>query len=231
MGVGIAGPSELPFSILYPRCVSSSDIARKAAKTQRIGFLKFQPRISRMGKIISEGSEQSAVFPIPGVRTPPQALERSDIARKGARRLGFVKFKPRMSRMSRMGREARTRMGNGVGIAGGSIVAISMLRVAYDIFVKCRFTWRVVPSTALDVTFLVSFFRRSPWAWIALPFWGTVFLIESPLQMAWASHYPLRVVLFVGCFGLAVGAALIIWGFAIRRRYYSYIGYERNAGI
>ena len=111
------------------------------------------------------------------------------------------------------------------------IVAISIVRVVYDIFVKVHFTWRVVPSTALDITFLVLFFRKSPWAWFALPFWGTIFLIESPLQMASASHYPLPVVVFVGCFGLVVGTALIIWGFAIRRRYYSYIGYERNAGI
>ena len=107
------------------------------------------------------------------------------------------------------------------------IVGFSLLQVAYDVFVKRHFTWRLAPPTALDIAFLVLFFRRSPWAWIALPFWGTVFLIEAPFQAAWASHYPLQVAVFIGCFGLVIGAGLILWGFAIRRRYYNYIGYER----
>jgi hypothetical protein len=107
------------------------------------------------------------------------------------------------------------------------IVGIGLLQVAYDVFVKRHFTWRVAPATALDIAFLVLFFRRSRWAWIALPFWGAIFLIEVPFQVARASHYPLRVAVFVGCFGLVIGVGLILWGFAIRRRYYSYIGYER----
>jgi hypothetical protein len=107
------------------------------------------------------------------------------------------------------------------------IVGISLLQVAYDVFVKRHFTWRVAPATVPDVAFLVLFFRRSRWAWIALPFWGAVFLIAVPFQVAWATHYPWRVAVFVRCLGLAMGAGLILWGFAIRRRYYSYIDYER----
>jgi hypothetical protein len=39
------------------------------------------------------------------------------------------------------------------------IVGISLLRVAYLAFVTRDFTWRVVPATALDIAFLVLFFR------------------------------------------------------------------------
>ena len=107
------------------------------------------------------------------------------------------------------------------------VVGISLLQAAYDLFVKHHFTWRTLPAAALDIAFLILFFRRSPWGWFALPFWGVVILIELPFLVVSASKYPLRVEVVVSCIGIALGAGLICWGFAIRRRYYSYIGYAQ----
>jgi hypothetical protein len=106
------------------------------------------------------------------------------------------------------------------------MVATAIAQSAYDFFVRHQFTLWAVAVTAADIAFLVLYFRKSPFAWLMLPIWGATILILLPFVVTIADRYPLRVTVLSACLSFVLGAGFIAWGFAIRRRYYSYIGYE-----
>ena len=70
------------------------------------------------------------------------------------------------------------------------IVAIGIAQTAYDLVVRHHATWWAGVVTSMDVAFLVLYFRKSPWAWLMLPIWGAMILIQLPSVFSLASRYP-----------------------------------------
>jgi|SRR5919106_3244628 hypothetical protein len=106
------------------------------------------------------------------------------------------------------------------------VAGISLAQIAYDVIVRQHATWWIGFVTAIDVAFLALYFRRSPWAWFILPAWGVIILLALPSVFTLGTRYPLQIAVVSAVFALTLGIGLIAWGFAIRRRYYSYIGYQ-----
>jgi len=106
------------------------------------------------------------------------------------------------------------------------IVVIGVVQTIYNLIARHHVNWWTAFMTIMDVAFLVLYFRKSPFAWLMLPIWGAMILIQFPSMFNLASRYPPRVVLLSGILAFVFGAGFIVWGFAIRRRYYSYIGYQ-----
>jgi hypothetical protein len=106
------------------------------------------------------------------------------------------------------------------------VLATSIAQAVYQIVTSHHVLWGAVVLIAADVVFLVAYFKRSPWAWLVLPVWGAMALIQLPFAVASGFHgYPLGITLFAMCFLLLIGVGFIVWGFAIRRRYYAYVGH------
>jgi predicted RND superfamily exporter protein len=106
------------------------------------------------------------------------------------------------------------------------IAGIGLAQITYDVIVRHHLTWWIGFVTALDVAFLALYFRRSPWAWFILPVWGVMILVAFSPVFTLRARYPLQIVVLSAVFALTLGIGLVAWGYAIRRRYYSYIGYR-----
>ena len=127
-------------------------------------------------------------------------------------------------------RDQRGGYNNPLNLFAG-LVIISGAQNAYDIAFRHQFSWLVSAITVLDVVFLVLFFRRSPRAWLALPLFGALMLVQLPFVIA-STRYPRGVTLLGSAIFLVIAVGLIVWGFAIRRSYYAYIGRASwNQGI
>ena|ERR1700686_112928 len=107
-----------------------------------------------------------------------------------------------------------------------AIAALGIAQSVYDVFIRHHLTWRYPLFTAIDIAFLVLYLRRLPWAWFILPAWGVGILTALPSVFALPSRYPTSVLVLSAFLAFALGAGCIVWGFAIRSRYYSYIGHE-----
>jgi hypothetical protein len=106
------------------------------------------------------------------------------------------------------------------------VVAAAIVESIYQIVRLHHVTWLAAVVTLIDMAFLVLYFTRSSWAWLVLPLWGTLLLLELPFMAVSAfQRYPLRITIISTCFALVMGFGFIAWGFAIRRRYHRYIGY------
>jgi hypothetical protein len=103
---------------------------------------------------------------------------------------------------------------------------IGLAQIAYDLIVRQQATWWIGFATAIDVAFLALYFRRSPWAWFILPVWGVMILLAFPSVFTLGARYPLQIVVLSAVVAVTLGIGLIAWGFGIRRRYYSFIGYQ-----
>jgi hypothetical protein len=103
---------------------------------------------------------------------------------------------------------------------------IGLAQIAYDVIVRHHATWWIGFVTAIDVAFLALYFRRSPWAWFILPVWGVMILLAFPSVFTLGARYSLQIVGLSAVFALTLGIGLIAWGFAVRGKYYSYIGYR-----
>jgi hypothetical protein len=85
-------------------------------------------------------------------------------------------------------------------------------------------TWRVFAGDAVLVAFLVLYMRRSPLAWLVVPIFGIVCLLESPFVFFLSpARYPLRIRFFSFCIALTIGIGAIAYGFFVRRRYHLYL--------
>ena len=106
------------------------------------------------------------------------------------------------------------------------VLATSIAKAVYQIATSHRVVWGAAVLLAVDIAFLLLYLRRSPWAWLVLPVWGAMALIQLPFAIASDFHgYPLGVRVFAICFLFVVGLGFIAWGFAIRRRYYAFVGH------
>ena len=106
------------------------------------------------------------------------------------------------------------------------VLVTSIAQAVYQIATSHQVAWGAVVLLAVDIAFLLFYLRRSPWAWLVLPAWGVMALIQLPFMVVSAlQRYPLRVTIISTCFVLVMGFGFMAWGFAIRKRYYAYIGY------
>ncbi len=106
------------------------------------------------------------------------------------------------------------------------VLATSIAQAIYRLATSHQVAWGAAVFFAVDIAFLLLYLRRSPWTWLVLPAWGVMALIQLPFAVASDFHrYPLAISVVATCFLLVLGLGFIAWGFAIRRRYYRYIGY------
>jgi hypothetical protein len=106
------------------------------------------------------------------------------------------------------------------------VLATSIAQALYQIATSHSMAWRAVVLLGVDIVFLVLYVRRSPSAWLVLPVWGIMALIQLPFAVVSSVHrYPLHVSGVIACLLLVIGVGFIAWGFAIRRRYYACVGY------
>jgi len=107
------------------------------------------------------------------------------------------------------------------------VLATGIVQAVYQIATSHHVAWGAVVFLAAAVVFLVAYFKRSPWAWLVLPVWGGLTLIRLPFAVASDfPRYSLSITLFAMCLLLLIGVGFIVWGFAIRRRYYAYVGHR-----
>src|SRR4029077_9632407 len=106
------------------------------------------------------------------------------------------------------------------------VLTASIAQAVYQIASSHRIAWGVVLLVVIDVVFLVAYFKRSPWAWLVLPIWGAMALIQLPFAFASDfQRYPLVISVVTTCL-LVAGLGFIAWGIAIRWRYYAYVGHR-----
>ena len=106
------------------------------------------------------------------------------------------------------------------------VLVTSIAQAVYQIATSHQFAWGAAVLLCTDFAFLLLYIRRSPWAWLILPVWGAMGLIQLPLALASDfQRYPFPIIVVAVCLLLLVGIGFIVWGFAIRRRYHRYIGY------
>lgn len=80
------------------------------------------------------------------------------------------------------------------------------------------------------MVFLLLYLKRSPLAWLVLSVWGVMALIELPFAVAAGLHrYPFRIAVMSAVLLLIIAIGFVAWGFAIRRRYYAYVGYTEKS--
>jgi hypothetical protein len=106
------------------------------------------------------------------------------------------------------------------------VLVTSIVQAVYQIATSHQIAWGAAVLLVVDIVFLLLYLRRSPWAWLILPVWGAMVLIQLPLAFASDfQRYPLSVRIVATAFLLLAGPGFIAWGFAIRRRYHRFIGY------
>ena len=114
-------------------------------------------------------------------------------------------------------------------LSGLAIIAILLL--ALDIYkaVSSHYvTWRPVFGDVVFVTFLVLYVRHSRLAWLVIPFFGVLYLVQAPiLYFSSAWRYPLRVRVISLSFGLVLGVVALAYAFVARRRYERYLDDRR----
>jgi hypothetical protein len=110
--------------------------------------------------------------------------------------------------------------------APAAIAALGIAQTVFDVLVRHHATWRSGLFTTVDIAFLILYFRKWQWAWLILPIWGISILTALPSVFTLPTRYPLSVVILSAVLGLALGIGCIVWGFAIRRRYYAHIEQE-----
>jgi hypothetical protein len=108
---------------------------------------------------------------------------------------------------------------------------VALLLIGFDIYkivVSHHVVWSAALSDVLLVVFLVLYTCHSPFAWLAIPAFGVVGLLQSPfLFFSSAPHYPLRIRFFALAFFVIFSLAVIGYGFLVRRRYSIYLR-DRN---
>ena len=110
------------------------------------------------------------------------------------------------------------------------VLAASIAQAVYEIAMSHQVAWGAVVLVAVDMVFLLLYLRRSPWAWLVLPVWGAMALIDLPFAVASGFHvYPFRIAVISTCLLLMIGIGFIAWGLVIRRRYYAYVGYSEKS--
>jgi len=106
------------------------------------------------------------------------------------------------------------------------VLITSIAQAVYQIAASQQVAWGATVLLAVDIAFLLLYLRRSPWAWLVLPAWGAMALIQLPFAIASGfDRYSVGISVVAICLLLVLGVGFIAWGFAIRRRYYAFVGY------
>src|SRR5438105_4641292 len=112
------------------------------------------------------------------------------------------------------------------------LALVAFLLIAQDAYTAVKsdnVSWRAAVGTALLVAFLVLYIRRSRWAWVVIPTFGAIMIMESPLAyFAAPERYSAFVRAISMCLFVLFGAAIIAYGFVVRNRYGSYLEKERR---
>ena len=110
------------------------------------------------------------------------------------------------------------------------VLAASIAQALYHIVMSHHIDLWAATLLAVDIAFLALYLRRSPWAWLVLPVWGVMALIQLPFAVASNFHgYPSRVSVVVSFLLLIIGVGFVVWGLVIRGRYHAHIGYARSS--
>src|SRR4029077_18193461 len=99
------------------------------------------------------------------------------------------------------------------------VLITSIAQAVYQIVTSQQVAWGATVLLVVDIAFLLLYLRRSPWAWLVLPAWGAMALIQLPFAVASGfDRYSVGISVVAICLLLVVGVGFIAWGFAIRRR-------------
>jgi hypothetical protein len=113
------------------------------------------------------------------------------------------------------------------------LALIALLLLGLDIYklvASHHVVWSAALSDLLLVVFLVLYACCSPFAWLAIPAFGVLGLLQSPFMFfSSAQHYPLRVRFFALAFFLIFSLAVIAYGFLVRHRYGIYLNDRSEA--
>jgi hypothetical protein len=94
----------------------------------------------------------------------------------------------------------------------------------YKVVVSHHIVWSTALSDILLLTFLVLYARHSALAWLPIPVFGVLGLLQSPFMFfSSAPEYPLRVRLFALAFFVVFSLAVMAYGFIVRHRYKIYL--------
>src|SRR5438874_6062988 len=93
------------------------------------------------------------------------------------------------------------------------VLATSIAQTVYRLATSHQVAWGAAVFLAVDIAFLLLYLKRSPWAWLVLPAWGAMALIQLPFAVASDFHrYPLAISVVATCFLLVLGLGFIAWG-------------------
>jgi hypothetical protein len=88
--------------------------------------------------------------------------------------------------------------------------------------------WRAVVGSTLLIAFLFLCIRKSQWAWLIIPIFGALGILQAPLVYVATQQVPPRVRVFSLCFFVAFGTAAILYGVFIRTRHHLYLETQRR---
>jgi hypothetical protein len=107
------------------------------------------------------------------------------------------------------------------------LAIFALLLLGLDIYravATHRAGWSAIPGDVLLIAFLVLYARHSPFAWLVIPTFGAMTLLQSPFVFfSSVPHYPTRVRFLTFAFMVALGLVVIAYGFLVRRRYATYL--------
>ena len=113
------------------------------------------------------------------------------------------------------------------------LAIIALLLIGLDIYrlvATHRAAWSGILNDVLLVAFLVLYARHSPFAWLVIPTFGAMTLLESPfIFFSSAPHYSPRVRFFTFVFMVVLGLVVIAYAFLVQRRYEIYLRDRREA--
>ena len=80
------------------------------------------------------------------------------------------------------------------------VLVTSIAQAVYEIATSHQFAWGAAVLLCTDFAFLLLYIRRSPWAWLILPVWGAMGLIQLPLALASDfQRYPFPIIVVAVC--------------------------------
>jgi hypothetical protein len=107
------------------------------------------------------------------------------------------------------------------------LAVVALLLIGLDIYkivVSHHVVWSAALSDVLLVIFLVLYACHSPLAWLAIPAFGVVGLLQSPFMfLSSPPHYSLRLRLGALVFFVVFSLAVIAYGFLLRHRFEIYL--------
>jgi hypothetical protein len=107
------------------------------------------------------------------------------------------------------------------------LAILAVLLIGLDLYTAITLhhvSWPVLAGDVLFGAFLVLYMRRSRLAWLIVPVFGVVCLLESPFAFFLSpERYILRIRFLSFCIPFVIGIVAIAYGFFVRRRYYLYL--------